>query len=80
MSTDPHADMLVRYIGDDPHRPGGDNLSGCGLDMTGARTITAAQVLAFLDDRRCLKCFPDYTRTAAARFAPRVGRPVRWAA
>lgn len=78
--VDPHADMLVRFVGDDPHRPGLGDLSGCGLDMTGARTITAVQVVAWLNDQRCSKCFPRHYSTVAGRQAPRVGRPVRWAA
>ncbi len=74
------ADMFVRFPGDDPHRLGDGTVSVCNLDMSAAKVISEAQVLAFLDNRRCPGCFPSYASTTAARFAPRVGRPVRWAA
>ena len=57
--------LYIRWPADDPHIAS-QKLPGqakCGVVLGGSKKITEAQVLVFLQDRRCSACFPHHTQT-----------------
>lgn len=56
--------LYIRTSADNPHRLHDTNRNwfACGQPIVGARAITEAQALVFLENRRCPGCFPAHSQ------------------
>lgn len=53
--------LFIRSRHDAPHRASAlPEFAECGAVLLRAEPITEAQALVFLDDARCLDCFPGW--------------------
>jgi hypothetical protein len=57
--------LYIRSAHDMPHaRNGAGSLSKCGLIIGDAKPITEKQALVYLENARCLGCFPNWNPRA----------------
>jgi hypothetical protein len=63
--------LFILSADDDPHRahPHRPTIAVCGIPLKGSIVITEAQALIWLDDRRCLHCFPHHRHPHAYRYS-----------
>ena len=58
--------LYIRWAEDDPHAEGDRGYTKCGFSLAGAKEISEKQAKVFLEDRRCLACFPHHGTHVAA--------------